>query len=126
MKKRKYYKLLKLGLFPYDILVCQGMELDEVRVYLERKYHLRTLDHEAWEPGRVGKTLHFGTNQTILWLKNAPTNPSGIATLAHEALHSVIQIYQTMGIPFNADNDEVVAYGVEYIVEQVLRDFRKQ
>lgn len=98
----------------------------EVRDYLAKKYHVKILDHEAWEEsGREGKTLHLGTNQTILWLNKPPVTPSSIGTLAHEAIHAIDQIYQTMGVPFSAENDEIRAYAVEHVVEEVLKDFQK-
>ena len=99
-------------------------DLQAVAIERKRRRRVKTMDHEAWdEDGRAGKTLHLGTNQTIVWLLHAPTSPAAIGTLAHEALHAIVQIFKT--IPMTADNDEVYAYAVEHVVEEVLNDFRK-
>lgn len=38
--------------------------------------------------------------------------------LAHELVHAAVMVCQSAGVPVNEDNDEVLAYLVEYYFEQ--------
>lgn len=67
--------------------------------------------------------IHLATNQTIIWLNRPPITPETIGTLAHETYHGILQIYNTMGVPISMENDEVVAYAMQYVIEEVLKDF---
>src|SRR3990167_3078652 len=130
--EKKYYKLINLGMLPFDILVCQGMSTNELRDYIKKKYKViimpGSLEDEAFEhhDSRQGKTIHLGNHQTLLWLKWPPTSPSAIATLAHESFHAINYVAQTAGIDFHNSSEEFFTYGMEYIIEEVLKDFRKK
>ena len=131
-KPKKYYRVIQLGMIPYDILVCQGMPSIEVKGYLKRKYKLEfpepttPEEKDAWEETatRRGRTYQLGGNQIVLWLKDPPITPVSISTLAHEALHAINYVAMTAGIDFGHDSEEFFAYGLEYIVEEVLKDFK--
>lgn len=124
---KKYYKIIRLGMMPYDILVCQGMSTMDVKEYIKKKFKVDILNDKAFEhhDKRQGKTIFLGTNQTIIWLKHKPTNPRTIGTLAHEAMHAMNFIGQIAGIDWHDSSEEFFTYGVEYIMEQVLKDFIK-
>jgi hypothetical protein len=51
------------------------------------------------------------------------TNPN-IGTIAHEAVHVAGAICEQLGIPVNAENDETLAYMVDYLVQGTVDEFR--
>ena len=110
-------KLIKLGFLPYHVLVCWGMTLQETRTFVKKKYDL-TATEEAWNDARQGKTLHLEGRQTIIWLKYPPKKAPW--TLAHEAVHAMNMIAETCGIETSRTNDEVISYGVEFILRSIL------
>lgn len=110
-------KLIKLGFLPYEILVCWGMTLAETRKMVKRKYDITAPD-VAWRETRQGKTIHAEGFQTIIWLKWPPKKAPW--TLAHESVHAMNFITDTCGIHTSQENDEVVAYGVEFITRTIL------
>lgn len=118
--KTRYIKLVKLGMLPYDVLICQGMTVAEMKKYVERRYglELESGPPGLWSERQQGKTLHLETHQTIIWLKHPPKIAPW--TFAHEAVHAMHMILDTCGIETSQKNDELVAYGVEHIVRSVL------
>ena len=45
--------------------------------------------------------------------------------MTHEALHATKIIMTSRGIPFDEDNDELIAYIQEYVVEEILTAIEK-
>lgn len=43
-----------------------------------------------------------------------------VPTLAHELLHLVRMIFDDRGVPFNSDNDEMIAYYLEFYYRYIL------
>ena len=55
------------------------------------------------------------------------TKDKDAASLVHEAIHAVIRIFDNRGIErIDVDNDEFLAYYVDYIVGEVLDGDKKQ
>jgi hypothetical protein len=48
-----------------------------------------------------------------------------VGVIAHEALHAVRGILKARGIPFDGDNEELIAYLQEYIIEKTLDFYEK-
>ena len=65
-----------------------------------------------------GKTIHLTGNQTIIWLKWPPKKAPW--TLAHEAIHAMNMICETSGIKVSSTNDEIICYGVQHIMREVI------
>lgn len=49
----------------------------------------------------------------------------GQATLAHELLHYVLHTFYKNGVPIHYDNEEVLAYYLEYWMREINRVYRK-
>lgn len=47
-------------------------------------------------------------------------------TLGHECLHLTKSIFRDRGIPFTAENDEVIAYYQEHLVKTLWRQLNKK
>lgn len=45
-----------------------------------------------------------------------------VGVLTHECLHAVKAIFESRGIPFTPENEEVIAYAQEHLVESVLNE----
>lgn len=50
---------------------------------------------------------------------------TAIGILAHECLHAARTVLDSRGVPFTSENDEVVAYLQEHLVESTLRELKK-
>jgi hypothetical protein len=87
---------------------------------------LKNWDYDGPPPQPVlgGRTYSFTDKKagriSIILLHQWDGGPRHHAILAHEALHAVIDQFAYRGIPINADNDEPVAYTIEWLIESVL------
>lgn len=70
--------------------------------------------------GIIGRTMHdtSSSNFPVIWINSALSKPQQISTLAHEAVHAANMICQKKGIETSQDNDEMIAYIVEYIMKK--------
>lgn len=54
-------------------------------------------------------------DQAVMLLAAAPP----LVTVAHESLHVVAWVMRSRGIPFTGDNEEIVAYALEWVLGRV-------
>lgn len=61
-----------------------------------------------------------------LWLKSWKGKPEDYGRLAHEVTHLAVRIMSWKGIPFDGDNnnDETMAYTVDFFVRKVLKNIK--
>lgn len=56
------------------------------------------------------------TNDEIIVCFNSEVNPS---IIAHESLYVCSYLFQEIGVEFDEDNDETLAYLLGWVVEQI-------
>lgn len=130
-KSKIFWKKYLLGMLPYSVVVCWGLSLQEARSYLEKHYVVDLLEDEkvGFEVAsgkRVGgRCINIRTGGVFIWLDLPPRTVLGISNLAHEAVHAIGFCMERAGIPFTHENDEMIAYGVDFLVAEVLSDIKK-
>jgi hypothetical protein len=115
-----------MGMFGFVIWCVIGPK-EDLLAYVNWRH-----DAEDFNPLPEASGLHFsgpGNADTgpVIWIgPRAPRSAQDIGTLAHEAVHAVREMMQDWAkMQINADTQEVLAHGVHYVVETVLKEVRK-
>ena len=120
MKKKIIAKAIHipLVLFPFEVLVCLGGDREWVIRQIKKCGYVPDAEEEKHiEMVGQGKTVMLKNCSTIIWLKNYPRAGSGV--LAHEIFHATDFILDKMGIKHTEASDEVWAYVIEYLTNEV-------
>lgn len=115
MKKRPF-KIIKLNAFPYDVMVSFRNTPEEIKAEL-KKYGVK-LDKEQEEYLQrtpLAHTIKMPNNAVLIHFVKEPTQ----GVIAHEAFHAAWMILATMGVSPSVDSEEVYAYLIEYLVNQI-------
>jgi hypothetical protein len=101
----------------YAVVVCWGTPKEITRV-LHRCHYPKNerLDSDAFNVR--GMCFYHRGCHPVIALPDIPVAPVEIGTLAHEAVHAVSSIMETIGA--DSWNDEVVAHSVGAVVRSVL------
>lgn len=110
-------KEIELKLFPYDILYCQGVKVEAIEKELEKyKITLTQKEKKYLNKSGVGHTLRIKDYQTVIYIPGKkPT--SGL--IAHEVFHAIWMILATMGVEPSVESEEVYAYMLEHIINEI-------
>lgn len=113
----KKYQVIRLVVFPYDILVASNTSVVAVKKYLDNKFDIKLSDEavEILSSSGIGHTLRLEDKQTLIYFPSTPD----VGLVAHEVYHAVYLILQTMGITPSDDSDEIYAYLIEYIMREI-------
>lgn len=75
-----------------------------------------------WEfKGSDGMAAMYG-NSAFLWMKDLPTTPSSMGTLAHECNHILNFISRYIGLTRDDNAEEAQSYLVGYITEKIYEE----
>lgn len=91
-----------------------------VNVWLCPPEYIKGYYDNSGDPESCGETMHKEGEEKTIWI-NSDTNENKIAVLAHEALHAISLICKERDIEYD---EELFAYGVEYIVKETLRKIK--
>jgi hypothetical protein len=115
--------IVKGEIYPFDILVSFGDSEKKLRKELSKILPDETAVSELFiDPLGAGRTMIFSTGQTLLWLKEKPTDINGLATLNHEIFHCVCFILERIGVTFSADSDEAYAYFIQHLTNKMYSE----
>lgn len=113
----------------FSTLVCVGMSSDDILKYIRTKTKKKLSENEVdaikGVDGVRGRALRLEDNETLLFLKEPPSDTETIGTLAHEAFHIADFILGTIGVTYNDSSDEMWAYLTQHVVVSVLKHYRK-
>lgn len=87
---------------------------------VERKYHLRPLDGCCDGISFIHKTEKRKRIYCMAFEKSV-----SIDTIAHESLHIVNHILKDIHYEIHLENDEIQAYLLSWVVEEVVKILRK-
>jgi len=117
MKKKNIFRVSWM-VFPFDVLVCLGSTRCEVLAKIEKLgYQLDDEERSKIVMFGKGRTVILKRGQTILWLNKRPKK--GDSVLAHEIFHAVAFILDRIGIPMEPSCDELPAYMIQYLTEEI-------
>jgi hypothetical protein len=110
-----------MGLFDFNITCVIG-DFDQTLKYVAWKFEDEELDgneiNKGYEPR--GKCFMRRGYVPIMWLPKRPTKPRELATLAHEAIHAALFMFDWASVPQGADTEEVLGHTVGHIVNEIL------
>ncbi|TXH17536.1 MAG: hypothetical protein E6R03_03720 [Hyphomicrobiaceae bacterium] len=120
---------LSLGIFEMDVCVVITPDLDDFRTWMIKKFGPRSVD--------TMQSLHNGNTQglcmvnvngssPVIWLRRVPYTAQDLATLAHESVHTLVNVFGYYGVPIDEKNDEVFAHAMGPLMRSVLTTFRKR
>lgn len=118
VSKKKSF-IVPWHIFPFDVLVCLGLNREDVMRKIGNHYDLSEEEKENLHMYGTGRTVMLEGGQTILWLKNYPRPGSGV--LVHEIYHAKDFILDKIGIKMSSDCDELGAYMVEYLNNEIVK-----
>lgn len=99
----------------YKVIVCWG-DSKYVNKILTSWHHDKQ-DMEDHFKTKRGMTFYKQDRHPVIALPKRPTKPDEIATLSHEAVHAVFNIFDKID---ERSYDEVFAHSVGAVVRQVL------
>lgn len=105
--------------YPYDVCVSTVRDFKKLKAYLQT-----ILPEEAWneiDDGLAsddGRTIQFSTGQTIIQI-NKPMP----GVIAHEVFHAVSFLMLKLMTPLTMDTNEVYAYLVQYLTDEIYKRF---
>jgi len=134
MKKSRKEKSIKIididvPMFGMIIQIYAGKDIYDFIEWIQTE-HGTTLCLDESEMEVDGLTVdmaQLGVDGFVpIFLRNfkkrlAKDHIMAIGLLSHEALHATKMICESRGIPFNTENDEVIAYMQEHIIEEALK-----
>ncbi len=116
----KEFRVIKMDLFPWDILFTVGTTEKEICDYFVKKCGF-TPDAEEKSFLRIdntnkqGRCVKFKNNAVLIWIRKRD-----LGVLAHEAFHAVTAILETAGLKFSDSSDEAWAYAIEYVISKAI------
>ena len=100
----------------YKVIVCWG-DLKHVRKVMKDWGYDRLAESKDIDRRR-GATFYAEECHPVIALPRFPKTPEEIGTLAHEATHAVLNIFQKIDESYY---DEVFAHSVGAVVREVLK-----
>lgn len=117
MKKKQKSFIIPWHIFPFDVAVFLGTERKDVLSAIGKRYNLSDEEKDLLVMKGTGRFVILYGGQSVLWLKDYPDKGSGI--LAHEIFHAVYYLLDRIGIKITDDSDELVAYMIQYLTNEI-------
>ena len=122
MKKNGYYKVIKLDIYPFDIMVSID-ESDDVLSKRLLKFGNEVNEIESLlNMGSTvsGRALMLRSGQCVIRLRKSRDKCNFIGVITHESFHITTFILERVGVVFDMDtSDEAYAYLLGYITSRV-------
>jgi hypothetical protein len=117
MKKNKSFQIIKLNLFPYDIMVATAVSVEKITKHLKQTYNVTLSEEDIahLNSSGIGHTTKLENRAVLIYFIDKPSP----GLIAHEAFHAVWMILATMGVEPSVESEEVYAYMLEYIVNSI-------
>ena len=107
------FKIIELKLFPYDILVVFNATNEEIKTKLS-KFGIDS-DGLPLDGAYKARTIKLPNNAVLITFPEPPTK----GVFAHEIFHAAWMILDTMGVKPSSDSEEIYAYIIEYITNEL-------
>lgn len=67
-----------------------------------------------------GRFITSSEGHSFLWINSEKRKDEKICILAHELVHVISCLFDTRGVIYDLNNDELAAYMMQYLMEQAL------
>ena len=114
------------GSYKRDLLLTVGLDPDRIIKEIENRSGESLLPYEKERFSIGPRTLarsHWleRLRFPVIQLKSFELTPRCLAVLAHEIFHSVVFLFDNIGIRLTDASDEAYAYQIEHVTERILR-----
>jgi len=118
------YTKIDLGIFPYDVMAVLTPSLERFTSFVQMQdANWKAPEHWDDEQPAAACCTRWNGGPSIIWLREPPTTPAAIGSLAHECCHAAVAVLDFAGVPIEARNDETMAYTVGHLVKTILARF---
>lgn len=122
---------VRVDIYAHDVvfLVTRNPKIVEEyfnTVKTDRTLKLTESDRESIKAGLGGRCWHGMTDLTVIWIPRQPRKPYDYGCLVHETTHAAVQLLSDVNIEINSKNDEPLAWLIDYIVRDFLKQSRKK
>lgn len=133
MKRGKSF-IVKLVIYPFDILVTVGQEPEDRAKAIDRYCQIPSSIEELTPIIKLhenrtcfGRCIMTTCNRIVLALKNYPSEPKDHGVLAHEIFHAATFLMNRIGNEFVVGKcDESYAYLIDYITQEIYKEIHKK
>lgn len=121
--------LIKGETLPYDVLVCLGMNAEQIFEFVDRKFEnaLTLKERENLKIKLSEKSKGYVTRLEngafLLWTEVLATTPAEFGYLAHEIFHVSDLMLRRAGLTLSDDSDEIWAYQIDWLTKRIYEEF---
>ena len=124
MINEKNYFIIKLGVYPFDVMVSID-ESDEIISKRLIRYGV-TLDAMSeilnMPDTARGRCAMLPSNQTVIRLKTQPKKYDMMSVISHEVFHAVAFIMDRIGVKLEVSiSDEAYAYCIGFLTTEIYK-----
>ena len=109
------HKKIKVDIFPSNIFVYVGNTFKEAKSNFEKDFYT-----ELPLPETVVARCQYSEKHNVIAIMLDINDPKLVEHIYHEALHAAGFIITSIGMTYNFDNDELLAYLQGYISDKIL------
>lgn len=109
------HKKIKVDIFPNNIYLYVGNTFKEAKSNFEKDFYT-----ELPLPENVVARCQYSEKHNVIVIMLDINSPKLVENIYHEALHAAGFIITSIGMSYNFDNDELMAYLQGYISDKIL------
>lgn len=122
MKNKNF--VIPLVVYPFDVMFSFGQTDDELLKTLSKSLTDDEIkDKKLWsvEKNGDGRTVLFGSGQTLIRMPKVPKTCKEYGALQHEIFHATEFILNHIGMSLCRKSDEAYAYLIGYLTTEIYK-----
>lgn len=128
MRTKSKNFIVKIGHYPFDLMVSLGETNDQVFKSI-RRLNIDAIDNIDCKfdgDGSVGRVVEFTSGQYLLRLRYFPETAADYGVLQHEIFHVVEFLFRTLRVGLCEETSEVYAYLLQYLSTIIYAEINKK
>jgi len=115
-----------MGIFDFKV-VCIAGPYEKALEYVAWKFEEDDMSHiDNWGYKARGKCFFRSGYVPVIWIPRYPASAREHATLAHEAVHAAMHLFQWASLQVEPATEEVFGHTIGHIVNETLVAFAAQ
>lgn len=115
-----------MGLFEFSVRCVMGNYENSIKyaahIFEEDEQYFMDMANDGFAPR--GRTFYKTQYVPIIWVEEYPKTPRGYATLAHECIHAINNMFDWVSMPLCRETEEVFAHSVAHVMNNVLEKMK--
>ena len=112
---------IEMGMFDFSVLCIVGHRKN-VDKYIRWKYNDPNFD--SGEHNQRGFCFARKGYVPVIWIPRKPKTPREYATLAHECIHAVWDLFVWADMPISRDTEEVMTHATAHLITTILNKLK--